>query len=120
LYEVGREVGPKLLLDGNARHAVDALETGANAVLAAAYPKPEALADAVRPETVNAEQTSPEQDGHAVGHAFHLAQDVRRDEDRVGTRQRASELPHLDDLPRVEPVGGFVEDQQFGVSEQGL
>ena len=44
--------------------------------------------------------------GHHHGHAEPL-------------RQGADQLPHLLDTCRVQAVGGLVQDQQFGITQQG-
>ena len=52
----------------------------------------------------------------------HLAEDVRREDDRVLSRagQIADERTHLDDLHGVEPHGRLVEDEHGRRSENGL
>ena len=48
------------------------------------------------------------------------AEEVRRDEHGPIVRgDAADQVAHLADADRVEAVGGFVEDEQVGVAEQG-
>ena len=55
-----------------------------------------------------------------VDELLDLAQDVARDEDRLAGRgEMAQRLAHGHDPRRVEAVGGFIEEQQPRVAEQG-
>ena len=73
-----------------------------------------------RPKAADAEQPTLEQNRHPVRHALDLAEDVGGDEDRALSRQRADVPAHLDDLARIEAVGGLVEDQQGRIPQQSL
>ena len=73
-----------------------------------------------RPKAAHAEQPTLEQNRHPVRHALDLAEDVGGDEDRALSRQRADVPAHLDDLARIEAVGGLVEDQQGRIPQQSL
>ena len=69
---------------------------------------------------MHAEQPARQQNRHPVGDALDLAEDVGCDEDGALSRQRPDVAPHLDDLARVEPVGGLIEDQQGGIAQESL
>jgi hypothetical protein len=69
---------------------------------------------------VHAEQSSREQDRHPVGHPLELAEDVGGDHDGARARQGPNLPAHLDDLARVEAVGGLVENQEVRIAQQGL
>jgi len=69
---------------------------------------------------LDGEQPAVEQDGDAVGDLLDLAQDVRGQEHRAVLRQPSHQAAELDDLPRIEPVGRFVEHQQLGLVQHRL
>ena len=60
-------------------------------------------------------------DGHAVAHALHFAQDVRGEEDRhPALVLLADELEELALHERVEAGGGLVEEEQLGLVQEPL
>ena len=65
---------------------------------------------------MHAEQSSREQDRHPL----ELAEDVGGDHDGARARQGPNLPAHLDDLARVEAVGGLVENQEVRIAQQGL
>src|SRR5262249_57675291 len=73
----------------------------------------EAPGGAARAQGVHAEQAPAEENGDAVGDALDLAEDVRRYEDGEGSGEGPDQIAHLDDLPRIEPVAGLIEDQDL-------
>ena len=66
------------------------------------------------------EQAAAEEDGRPVGDLLDLGQDVGGHQDGVGTGEGTDQRAHLDDLLRVEPVGGLVEDEHARLIEEGL
>ena len=69
---------------------------------------------------MHAQEPAREQDRGPIRHPLDLAQDVRGDQHGVGAREAADVAAHLDDLPRVEPVGGLVQHQDRRVAQEGL
>ena len=55
-------------------------------------------------------------DADACGEPVYFGQDVTRHKDghSVFVDERSQQLAYFNDAGRVESVGGFVEDQQFG------
>ena len=58
-----------------------------------------------------------DQDHHPVACRLDLRQDVRGEDHGLGLPHAADELAHLDDLVRVEPGRGLVQDQDLGIVE---
>jgi hypothetical protein len=59
------------------------------------------------------------QDGDRVAHLLHLGEQVARHEHRATLgSELAQELPHLAYARRIEPVRGFVEHEQFGITQE--
>ena len=103
------------------RHAArDRGETPGDPLGIAGHAQAEARAPSPIAQSVDGEQMSVHQDGDPVGELLDLGQHVRRDDDRMGAGQRADDVAHLDDLRRVEPVGGLVQDQHRGLVEERL
>ena len=70
---------------GDGADAPYAGETAADQTLLAPDLETEAPSGTVRAQGVNREQASPEENGHAVGHALDLAEDVRGHQDGEGS-----------------------------------
>ncbi len=71
-------------------------------------------------ERVDRKQTAIEQDRGSVRHALDLGQDVRGDQHGAAFGQRADQPTQLDDLARVEPVGGLIEHQDLRTVQDRL
>ena len=60
------------------------------------------------------------QDAHLIHHLLDLSQQVARDQHggSGGLRHGSNQTAHLLNTRRVQTVGGFVQDQQFGAAQQ--
>ena len=61
-------------------------------------------------------------DAHLIDHLLHFSQQVAGDQDRraAPVGHILDEIAHLLDAGGVETVGGFVQNQQLGISQQRL
>ncbi len=120
VHEVGREIGAAGGVDAHVPHARNPGEAAVDGVSCAADSQAEALALACAAKTMHAKQLALEQNRHPAGHPLDLAEDVGGDEYRALPRQRPDVPSHLDDLVRIEAVGGLVQDEQVRIAQQGL
>ncbi|MYK87411.1 MAG: hypothetical protein F4018_03180 [Acidobacteria bacterium] len=69
--------------------------------------------------TVEHEAAAVDQE-HAIRNRVGLVQDVRRDQQRLGSPQPLDVLPELADLVRIEPRGRLVHDEHVRIVQQRL
>src|SRR5262249_42196555 len=59
-------------------------------------------------------------DDDTLAGVLDFAQDMRAENDRVFAREMLQQLADFDDLLGIETAGGFIEDQDIGVVDDGL